>query len=303
MERLGLGYEAVATANPRIVYAGMVGFSQRGRYAAEPAFDDLIQSACGLPHAQATVTDGVPRYLPITIADRSVGIYAFGVICAALFARQQTGRGQRVDIPMFETMVPYVLGDHLYGHTFIPPKGGFGYPRIMSPNRRPYRTKDGFVCCLVYTDRQWQTFLQAVGKGDWFETDPRFRDIRVRTAKIDELYQLVSDELQHRTTAEWCELLKGADIPLFPVHTFDSLLADPHLDDIGFFEEVEHPVAGRIRQTAVPSEWSDTVPGVSRPVPVLGQHSAEVLREAGLSDGDIAALVAARATAHQKEPS
>ena len=303
MERLGLGYEDVAAVNPNIVYAGMVGFSQRGRYAAEPAFDDLIQSACGLPHAQAAGTDGVPRYLPITIADRSVGLYAFGVICAALYAREQTGRGQRVDIPMFETMVPYVLGDHLYGHTFIPPKGGFGYPRITSPNRRPYRTRDGFVCCLVYTDRQWQTFLEVVGKGDWFEADPRFRDIRARTANIDELYQLVADELQHRTTAEWTALLKDADIPLFPVHTFDSLLQDPHLGDIGFFEEVEHPVAGRIRQTAVPSEWSDTVPGLPRPVPMLGQHSLQVLREAGLSEADIATLLACGATADARETS
>ena len=297
MARLGLAYEDVAAVNPQIIYAGMVGFSQRGRYAAEPAFDDLIQSACAIPHAQAAATDGVPRYLPLTIADRSVGLYAFGVICAALYARQQSGRGQRVDIPMFETMVPYVLGDHLYGHTFIPPQGGFGYPRLTSRNRRPYKTRDGFVCCLVYTDRQWRSFLLAIDKVDLIDTDPRFRDIRTRTAHIDELYQLVADELQQRTTAEWTDLLKKADIPLFPVHTFESLLQDPHLSDIGFFEEIEHPVVGRIRQPAVPSEWSGTVPGALRPVPVLGQHSEEVLREAGLSEEEISTLMSSGATA------
>lgn len=301
MERLGLSYEDVAAVNPKVIYAGMVGFSQRGRYAAEPAFDDLIQAACAIPYAQAAGTDGVPRYFPLTIADRSVGLYAFGVICAALYSRQQTGSGQRVDIPMFETMVPYVLGDHLYGHTFIPPQGGFGYPRLTSPNRRPYRTRDSYVCCLIYTDRHWKTFLTVVGKGDLFETDPRFRDIRTRTANINDLYQIVSDELQHRTTAEWTESLKEADIPLFPVHTFESLLEDPHLDDIGFFEEFDHPVVGKIRRTAVPSEWSGTPPGDSRAVPVLGQHSEEVLREAGLSQAEIASLMTAGVTAGPRE--
>lgn len=303
MARLGLSYEDVEKLNSRIIYAGMVGFSQRGPYAEKPAFDDMIQSACAIPYAQAAGTDGVPRYLPITIADRSVGLYAFGVICAALFARGQTGRGQRVDIPMFETMVPYILGDHLYGHTYIPPKGDFGYPRITSPNRRPYRTSDGLVCCLVYTDKQWKTFLNVIGKPEVFDRDPRFRDIGSRTASIDELYQLVSDELQHRTTAEWTLLLKDADIPIFPVHTFDSLLRDPHLVETGFINETDHPVAGRIRQFAVPSEWSDTVPNAARHVPVLGQHSDEVLREAGLSTSHIDALMASGVTAGPRHTS
>lgn len=290
MKRLGLGYERLAAINPRLIYAGMFGFSQRGRNAAMAAFDDLIQSACALPAAMAPGNGGVPRYLPITIADRSVGLYAFGVIAAALYARTQTGRGQSVEIPMFETMVPYVLGDHLYGHTFIPAQGDFGYPRIMSPNRRPYRTADGYVCCLVYTDRHWITFLKAVGKSHLLETDPRFRDIGTRTAHIDELYQFVADELQHKTTAEWRKLLAEADIPVFPMHTFESLLQDEHLADIGFFRETDHPAVGRIREMAVPSEWSDTPPANDRPVPVLGQHTDEVLREAGYDDAGIAAL-------------
>lgn len=292
MRRLGLGYERLAAENPRLIYASMVGFSQRGPYAAKAAFDDMIQAATGLAAAVGQGSGGVPRYLPITIADRSVGLYAFGVICAALHARNQTGVGQSIDIPMFETMIPYVLGDHLYGHTFVPNKGDFGYPRLMTPNRRPYKTKDGYVCCLIYTDRHWNIFLNAVGKGEWLKTDPRFRDIRSRTQSIDALYQLVADELQHRTTAEWTQLLPESEIPILPMHTFESLLEDEHLAQTGFFEYSEHPVVGKILETAVPSEWSGTPPTRRTPVPALGQHTVEVLGESGFSEAEINALLA-----------
>lgn len=292
MRRLGLGPERLAEVNPRLIYASMVGFSQRGPYAAKAAFDDMIQAATGLAAAVGEATGGEPRYLPVTIADRSVGLYAFGVIAAALYARERTGLGQQVDIPMFETMLPYVLGDHLYGHTFRPPQGGFGYPRLMTRHRRPYRTLDGHVCCLIYTDRHWQIFLTAVGKADLLHTDARLANIRSRTRHIDALYQLVAEELAQKTTAEWRALLPEDEIPIFPMHTFASVLDDEHLAATGFFRETTHPVAGPIREMAVPSEWSATVPDNHRPVPVLGEHSTEVLREAGYDDAAIAGLLA-----------
>lgn len=295
MERLGLDYETLAAINPRLLYVGMFGFSQRGRYAASAAFDDLIQAACALPQAMALGSGDIPRYMPITIADRSVGLYAFGVISAALYGRERTGRGQRIDVPMFETMVPYVLGDHLYGQTFIPAQGDFGYPRLLSPERRPYKTRDGHVCCLIYTDMQWRAFLKAIGQPDLFDADPRFTNIAVRTKHIDALYGMVSDEIASRSTAELQALLDGTDIPVFPMHTFESLLKDPHLHDIGFFSEVEHPHVGTIRQMAVPSEWSGTPPGEATPAPRVGQHSREVLREAGYEDARIDSLVASGA--------
>ena len=292
MERLGLGYDVLAAVNPKLLYVGMFGFSQRGRFAPRAAFDDLIQAACGLPAALAQSSGAEPRYLPFNVADRMVGVYAFGIISAALYGRTRTQRGQRIDIPMFETMAAQVLGDHLYGHNFVPAQAGFGYPRLLSPGRRPYKTLDGYVCCLVYTDIQWRAFLQRIGRDDLFDSDPRFASIASRTTHIDALYALVSDELSTRTTAQLQELLAGSDIPVFPMHTFETLLEDEHLRDIGFFREVHHPVLGTLRQTAVPSEWSDTPPKPTRPVPRLGEHTAEVLREAGFDDAAIERMVA-----------
>jgi crotonobetainyl-CoA:carnitine CoA-transferase CaiB-like acyl-CoA transferase len=300
MDRLGLGYAHLAAVNSRLVYASMVGFSQKGPYGPKSAYDDMMQAATGLAAVMAQQAEGEPRYVPLTIADRSVGLYAFGVIAAALYARTSTGKGQSIEIPMFETMVSYVLGDHLYGHAFVPSRGEFGYPRLMTKNRRPYKTKDGYVCCLIYTDRHWKIFLEAVGKGDLL-TDPRFADIRNRTAHIDELYQLVSEVLEQRTTREWREILPEKEIPIFPMHTLESLLEDEHLAATGFFTEMEHPIVGRIRETAVPSEWSGTVPASRRPVPALGEHTVDVLREAGLGEQQIERLIADKVVFHRPQ--
>ncbi|MEO8296244.1 MAG: CoA transferase [Burkholderiales bacterium] len=303
MARLGLTYEALSAVNPRLVYVGMFGFSQRGRYAPSPAFDDLIQAATAMPYAMATSLGGAPRFVPMNLVDRSVGLYAFGVITSALYARERTGCGQRVDIPMFEATVPFVLGDHLYGHKFQPERGPFGYPRLLSTARKPFRTKDAYVCCVIYQDHHWKAFLDILGMAEMYDTDPRLKTITTRTNHADELNEFVEHHLAQKTTDEWRELLKVADIPVFPVHTFETLLEDGHLEDIGFFREEEVPGFGTIRETAVPSEWHGTPPTHYRPPPRVGQHSAEVLREAGLSDADIADLMARGVTlGHAADP-
>ncbi len=296
MKRLRLAYEDLAQVNPRIIYISMIGFSQRGRYAAAPAFDDVIQAATGLPSAMAANIDGEPRYVPLNIADRSVGLYGFGVIAAALYAREKTGRGQRIDVPMFETMIPYVLGDHFYGRKFKPAQGDFGYPRLLAAERRPYKTQDGYLCCTMYNDRHWKAFLEIVGQGALWHGDPRFSSMSQRTTHAAALCEFVKAELQRKTTAEWQRLLQAADIPVFPVHSFESLMQDAHLQDIGYFRDVEHPTLGTFLETATPSEWHGTPPKGYRLPPGRGEHSAEVLAEAGYAEDEIQALFAAGVT-------
>ncbi|AUW59677.1 CoA transferase [Sphingobium sp. SCG-1] len=292
MERLGLGYEAVAACNPRLIYAGVYGFGQSGPYAAKPAYDDLIQGASGMSALIQRSGGGIPRYVPTAIADRVVGLAAVGAICASIVARDRTGLGQRVDVPMFETMVQFVLADHLAGLSYDPPLDRGGYPRQLSPERRPYQTSDGYVCALVYNDKHWKNFLSAIGMVDLPDRDPRFATFAARTANIDYVYGELARWFLSRTTAEWLDLLERADVPAMPMHDLESLLVDPHLEQVGFFQPVDHPTEGRMRSMRLPMTWSGTPTRIDRLPPVKGEHGREVLLEAGLSKDAVESMLA-----------
>jgi crotonobetainyl-CoA:carnitine CoA-transferase CaiB-like acyl-CoA transferase len=291
MARLKLDYASVAAVNPGIVYAGMFGFGQDGPYAAKPAYDDLLQGASGLSHLIARAGDGTPRYVPTALADRVVGLSAVGAILASLLHRERTGRGQQLDIPMFETMVGFVLGDHLGGLTFEPPLDQGGYARQMSPDRRPYRTSDGFISVIIYNDKQWDSFFAATGRAD-LRKHPMFADFAARMLNIDAVYAELGRIFATRTTAEWLKLLTEADIPTMPVHDLQSLLQDPHLVKTGFFAAADHPTEGAIRSMRVAATWSDTPAVPERLAPRLGEHSREILSEAGFSAEEIMRLEA-----------
>ena len=290
MRRLGLSYPEAREINERIIYCGMFGFGQDGPYADRPAYDDLIQAAVGMPVLQSRKL-GEPGYVATAIADRVVGMAASNAVSAALYRRERTGVGQEVQVPMFETFAQFVLGDHLYGHTFDPPIGDWGYARMMNADRRPYRTLDGdYLGVNIYVDKHWHRFFELAGRPELKE-DPRFADITGRTENIGMLYELVATTLASKTADEWLGLLTRADIPVIRMHTPESILEDPHMAAVGFFIDEDHPSEGRLRGLGIPQKWSDSSPELRYHAPRLGEHSAQVLSEFGLDPGEIDILV------------
>ena len=295
--RLGVTYEKLSAINPGIIYLSLIGFNEDGPYAGQPVYEDLIQGLTAVPNLLVAAGSPHPHYVPLSFNDRAVGLNAAIALLSAIVCRGRTGRGQQIEVPMFETMVQAALGDQMGGLTFEPPIGPAGYTRTLTPERRPYATKDGYVCVIIYTDKHWQSYLSLIGQAELFTTDPRLRTMGTRNDNAHELYALLSEAMLTRTTGEWIALLQRADIPATPLHTLDSLVADPHLAATGFFRTVEHPSEGKIREMAIPSRWSDAQPSVRRQAPLLGQHSVEILREVGLDEVRIAAMLESGATA------
>lgn len=291
MERLGLSYEAVAEVNPRIIYAGCYGYGQDGPYAANPAYDDLIQGGACIPYLYTLAGGEVPRYVPSATADRVAGMTTLSGILAAMVARERTGKGQRVDVPMFETMAAFILGDHLGGLTYDPPLDGGGYRRQLARDRRPYKTADGHVCALIYTDDHWRRFLTAIGQGDRMDNDPRYMTFAGRMANLEAVYGELSELFLTRTSAEWVKLFNEIDVPVMWMHDLQSILKDEHLEKVGFFQPFNHPTEGAMLTMANPVKLSDTPVAAARPAPHLGQHTVEYLSGMGLSRDTISDLI------------
>ncbi|MES2562149.1 MAG: CoA transferase, partial [Pseudomonadota bacterium] len=241
MARLRLTYEDVRSVNERIVYVGAYGFSQAGPYAAKPAYDDLIQGMVALPTLLQQAGADRPRFVPSTVADRITGLNTVNAITTALFYRERTGKGQAVEVPMFESLAQFVLGDHMAGETFEPAIGAMGYARLLAPHRNPYETRDGYLCLLIYNDKQWRSFFRLLGREEMFATDARFSTQTSRSEHIAEIYAFVAEHMRSRTSAEWLEALTQADIPVMPLNSLKGLLTDPHLTQTGFFSTIDHP--------------------------------------------------------------
>ncbi|HLX81605.1 MAG TPA: CoA transferase [Burkholderiales bacterium] len=295
MARLRLSYEELRAVNPRIIYVGAFGYSQRGPYAAKAAYDDLIQGAVGLPWLAREAGAESPRYVPATLADRSVGLHLVNAICAALYQREKSarsggGNGQRVDVPMFESLLQTVMGEHMGGYTYLPQSGQPGYARMLAKERRPYETTDGYVCVLVYNDKQWRAFFELIGRPELL-SDPKFATQEARSRDFEGAYAMIAAEMKKRSTAEWIAAMEAADIPVQRMNSLADIIDDPHLAATGYFRTVEHPTEGSIRSMAVPSEWSESAPEYRRHAPRLGEHTREVLLEAGYASPEIEALI------------
>jgi formyl-CoA transferase len=292
IERLGLGHAALSARHPRLVYCVAPGFGRGGPDENKPAFDDVIQAACGIA-ALLGHADGQPDYVPSLIADKTAGLALANAVLAALFERERSGRGQFVEVPMFETLVAFTLAEHLGGLTFDPPHGAAGYQRLLSGGRRPAPTRDGHVAMLPYSGAHWRQFFMRAGRAD-LAAKYNFDDRHERNARIQEIYDDMARVTQAMTSAQCLALCEALDIAATRIYSIDELPEHPHLQAVGLFEHQPHPSEGRIVGVRPPTRFARTPASVRRPAPTLGQHNDEVLREAGFDDAQIGALKAKR---------
>ncbi len=274
VERLGLGYEALAKRNQRLVYCAAWGFGNDGPYADLPAYDDVVQAASGL--AALNQAAGVPRYVPTIVADKVTGLFTANAILAALMHRDRTGHGQFVEVPMLECLVAFVMTEHLSGATFDPPLAPPGYVRISEGGRRTFKAKDGYIAILPYMTDHWVRFLTHIGRRDLAES-PMVLDTQRRSLAVETLYAAIAEATPAKTRADWFKELKALEIPCMPVNGIDELFDNEHLRAVGAFRTVDHPTEGRLRSVPFPVRFSGVADEPDRPAPTLGQDTGDVL--------------------------
>lgn len=280
--RLGFDYESVRAVRPDIIYTNCYGYSRRGPEGDKPAYDDTIQAECGIPHVQGLM-NGEPGFVATIMADKVAGLHALYATMMALFHRERTGgrgkgEGQEVEVTMFEAMSSFMLVEHANGAMFDPPTTPAHYHRAVEKNRRPYRTRDGYIAALVYNDKHWNAFIEAI-RPAWASDE--FATLEKRARQIGRVYSLLGETFLTRTTQEWLDTLDALHIPCARLRTTDELFENEHLNAIGFFEDVETP-QGKVRFPGVPVWFSATPGRIQGPAPLLGEDNAPVL--AGLSE-------------------
>lgn len=294
MARLKLGYEDVRKINPKIISCGMFGFGQGGRYRDKTAYDSIIQGAAGFAALNHRAM-GEPRYVPMVIADRSVGLIAVQMITMCLFQRERTGEGQSIELPMFENTAKAVLEEHMYLKTFEPPLGSTGDVRLIDPAARPMATKDGWICITANTNEQAFVIFDAIGRPE-LKNDPRLNTLEARFEHTAEYYAIRTEGMKQKTTAEWMEIFDRADVPAMPYQTLEQVIEDPHLKEVGLLRLTDHPTEGKVWTIGTPNRLSGGARKDFLPAPKIGQHSVEILRSIGYTEAEVARLVATKAT-------
>ena len=289
LARLGLNYQALSSVNPRLIHCSILAFGSGGRYAERPAYDPIIQSLSGVAATFERAT-GEPRFVPMVMTDHITGIIAAQCIGFALYRRERTGGGEMVEVPMFENMASFVMSEHMSAATFDPPVGPTGDNRILSPEYRPMATKDGYITVGPNTNAQAFGFFEAIERPE-LRDDPRFCSATARTTNAAAYFRLRMEALRERTTAEWLDILGARDIPCARYNTLEDLMQDPHLADRGFFQGEDHPSEGRLRRTAVPNYFGGGMREEELHAPQLGEHTREVLRQAGYEDSEVDQLI------------
>ena len=289
LEKLKLTHSDFIKINPKIITANAVGFSSKGPYAGLPAFDDTIQAISGMAAYQEIYSDQ-PSYTSGATADKVTGLMLGMSILSALFKREINGEGIELEVPMMETMVDFTLVEHLYGYNFLPPKAPPVYPRQSSPNRKPYKTLDGYIAVLPYSDDQWLRFFSIIKKEKILK-DPKFSSLESRNQNIDELYKILSEELEKRNTSFWIKNLREQDIPATKVNFPKDLFEDEHLEKTNFFKVQDHPTEGQLLYPSFPVEFNEDETAESLHAPSLGENTKEILTDLGYSEFEIGSFV------------
>ena len=289
LNKLKLTHADFMKINPKIVTANAVGFSSKGPYAGLPAFDDTIQAISGMAAYQEIYSDQ-PSYTSGATADKVTGLMLGMSILSALFKREKNGEGIELEVPMMETMVDFTLVEHLYGYNFLPPKAPPVYPRQSSPNRKPYKTLDGYIAVLPYSDDQWLRFFSIIKKEKILK-DPKFSSLKTRNQNIDELYKILSEELKKRNTKFWIENLRKKDIPATKVNFPKDLFEDEHLEKINFFKVQDHPTEGKLLYPSFPVGFNENKIVEGLHAPSLGENTKEILIDLGYSEFEIESFV------------
>lgn len=282
IERLGFGYHAVSALNPNVVYCVATGFDQDGPDKSRPAFDDIIQAASGL----ATLAGhgrSAPDYVPTLIADKTAGMAVVNAVLAALFHRERTGRGQYIEVPMFETLAGFVLAEHLGGITFEGNSDPAGYTRLLDGGRRPVKASDGYLSILPYSPKHWKSFFDATGRPEFLNC----LEIQEETRRVPALYRCLAEIIQDKPMDHWISLCDRLDIPSTKIYSLDELPSHPQLQAVDFFPVMDHPTEGRIRYARPAVKFQQSPATVRLPAPKLGQHNAEILGEYGYSTEEI----------------
>lgn len=281
IQRLGFGYDDVKAVNDGIIYVHCVGFGSDGPYAGMQAYDDLIQVATGATSLAARVDgDPRPRYLPTLVADKVAGLNAAYATMGAVIHKLRTGRGQFVEVPMFEAFAHFMLKDHLAGKAFDPPVGFPLYERQVEPHRQPFATKDGHIAVVPYSDADWVRLFGLMGASHFVEQEPLNTPIgRLKNQGL--LYQGIAEFAPNKTTAEWVKIFQNARIACMAARDINDILDDPHLKATEFFKRREHSSEGSIYEMSDASRFSDWVRPEQEGAPLIGQHTEEIRRKLG----------------------
>ncbi|MDB5866986.1 MAG: subunit BbsF of succinyl-CoA:(R)-benzylsuccinate CoA-transferase [Betaproteobacteria bacterium] len=289
VKKLGIDYDSISKFNPGVIYASMSGFGQTGPYGKKGGFDIVAQGMSGIM-MMTGYPGGRPAKVGIAMNDIASGVTALSAILGAYIGKLRTGKGQYLETSLLEAGLAWTFWEFgaYFGGGEIPTATGTRHRR--STPYQAYKTKDGYVTVGANNAKLWTNFCNiVVGKPEWL-ADPRFNPLAQRLKNIDELEREIEAVLTTQPTAHWVEKLDEAAVPGGPVYSYDQILGDPHIKARNMVVEMDHPKIGRMKAMGIPVKSTGELLEIRKPAPWLGQHTEEVLKDAGYSDKDLAAM-------------